>query len=218
MITLAKRLFKRYKGRYKLKESSIGISHKERHRAEKQLKHLQGTCYLAKIMRECKLARERERVGGLGLKRPRELQDTSQPKLMKPSWSGMPSFKIPKADNESFKIPKVRDPNKDRRKIEEMRRRSEEKENEDMDIEEGFFTEEELKAKERVHTDKKKESEEKANLEELMKQVVEMRKIWKKNVLRRVKRTGIIVFEVIYQSVEQLFHVVAATLIHLHEH
>ena len=173
-------------------------------------------------MRECKLARERERVGGLGLKAPwpGELQDTSQPKRMKPSWSGMPSFKIPKADNESFKIPKVRDPNKDRRKIEEMRRRSEEKENEDMDIEEGFFIpwpQEELKAKERVHTDKKKESEEKANLEELMKQAVEMRKIWKKNVLRRVKRTGIIVFEVIYQSMEQLFHVVAATLMHLHE-
>ena len=101
-----------------LKESSLGISHKERHRAEKRLKHLQGTRYLTKIMKECKLARERERVGGLGLKWPRELQDTSQPKHMKPSWSGMPSFKIPKADNESFKIPKVRDPNKDRRKIE----------------------------------------------------------------------------------------------------
>ena len=217
---IAHRLFKRYEGRYRLKECSVAISHKERRRAEKRQKRLEGTAYLKKIMRECKLAREREREGAPGLKRPGDPQDTSQPKRMKTTWSGMPSFKIPKGDrdNDGFRVPKARDPNEERRRMEEMRRRDDEKENEEMDIEEGFFTEEELKAKERVHTEKKKESEKKANEEELMKEAAHMRKEWRKNVLRRVKRTGVIVFEVIYQSVEQLFHVVAATLMHLHEH
>ena len=218
---MALRLFKKYEGRYRLKECSVTISHKERRRAEKRQKRLDGTTYWAKIMRECRIAREREREGVTGLKRPGGPQDTSQPKRMKTTWSGMPSFKIPKdrdRDSDGFRVPKPRDPNEERRRMEEMRRRDDEKENEEMDIEEGFFTEEELKAKERVHTEKKKESEEQANLEELKKEAAQLRKEWKRSVLRRVKRTGVIVFEVIYQSVEQLFHVVAATLMHLHEH
>ena len=220
---LAKRMFKRYRKRYNLKMCSVSISSKEKRRAEKRLHRLKGTLYLLKIMREGKLARERERgVIGQGFKRPAEPEHTSQPKRYKSgdssaAWRSMPSFKIRKAgqDSDGFKIPRAKDSNEERRKMDEFRRMSDDKENED--IEEGFFTEEELKAKERGHQEKKKEKDEMANTEELNRQGQALRKTWKRSILRKVQKTGAIIFEVIYQSMERLFRVVT-TLTYMHEH
>ena len=218
---LVRRMFKRNRKKYGLKMCSVGISYKEKRRADKKLQRLKGTLYLLKMMREGKLARERERAMGHGFKRPAEPEHTSQPKRFKSgdssaAWRSMPSFKIPKAGQESdgFKVPRARD------QFEDRGRMSEDKENEDLgeEFEEGFFTEEELKAKERGNVEKKKEKDEKANLEELKRKGQELRKEWKRRIRRKVTKTGAIIFEVIYQSVGQLFHVVATTLTYLHEH